>query len=43
MTITFKGNNPGIKDTILNMLCDSFEERVMKEAGGSENSEAHEK
>ena len=38
MTITFKGYNPDIKDTILNLLCDSFEDRVMREAGKSDNS-----
>ena len=37
MTITFKGFNPDIKETIMNLLCDSFEERVMREAG--ENTE----
>ena len=25
----FKGYNPDIKDTILNLFCDGFEERVM--------------
>ena len=29
VTITFKGYNPDIKDTILNLFCDGFEERVM--------------
>lgn len=29
VTITFKGYNPDIKELILDMLCDSFEERVM--------------
>ena len=32
VTLTFKGNNPDIKKIILDMLCDSFEERVMREA-----------
>ncbi len=29
VTITFKGYDPDIKKKILDMLCDSFEERVM--------------
>lgn len=29
VTITFKGNNPNIKEDVMNMLCDSFEERVV--------------
>lgn len=29
VTISFKGYNPDIKKKILDMLCDSFEERVM--------------
>lgn len=32
VTITFKGYNPDIKDMVLNLLCDSFEERVKQEA-----------
>ena len=37
VSITFKGFNPNIKETIMNLLCDSFEERVMREVG--ENTE----
>ena len=37
VTLTFKGYNPNIKQKILGLLCDSFEERVMKEAGESDN------
>ena len=29
VTITFNGYNPDIKKRILDMLCDSFEERIM--------------
>ena len=29
VTITFKGYNPNVKETVMNMLCDSFEDRVM--------------
>ncbi|MBQ7186452.1 MAG: hypothetical protein IJR91_02345 [Ruminococcus sp.] len=29
VTLTFKGSNPTIKEDVLNMLCDSFEERVV--------------
>ena len=36
VTLTFKGNNPTIKEDVLNMLCDSFEERVVN---GSEPEE----
>ena len=28
VTITFKGYNPNVKETVMNMLCDSFEDRV---------------
>ena len=35
VTLTFKGHNPDIKETIMNLLCDSFEERVMREAGAN--------
>ena len=31
VTITFKGYNPDIKEKILDLLCDSFEERVLND------------
>lgn len=31
VTVTFKGYNPDIKEKILDLLCDSFEERVLND------------
>lgn len=39
VTLTFKGHNPEIKETIMNLLCDSFEERVMRDAKESTDKE----
>ena len=40
VTLTFKGYNPDIKETILNLLCGSFEERVMREASENNGKES---
>ena len=40
VTLTFKGHNPDIKETIMNLLCDSFEERVMREASKDSDKES---
>ena len=42
VTITFKGYNPDIKKKILDMLCDSFEERVMNGKSQKEDTKESE-
>ena len=36
----FKGSNPKLKDEVLSMLCNSFEERIKKEAMDNEKKAA---
>ena len=42
MTFTFKGSNPKLKEEVLSMLCNSFEERIKKEAMNNEKKAAAE-
>lgn len=39
VTITFKGYNPDIKKKILDMLCDSFEKRVMNNSDEAKDNQ----
>lgn len=38
VTITFGEYNPGIKETILDLLCDSFVHRIMNEQRGENDT-----
>ena len=38
VTITFKGSNHKLKENLLSLLCDSFEERVMNSKSQKENT-----
>ena len=42
VTITFKGSNPKLKENLLSMLCDSFEERVMNSKSQKEDTKESE-
>ena len=42
VTITFKGSNPKLKENLLSLLCDSFEERVMNSKSQKEDTKESE-
>ena len=42
VTITFKGSNPKLKENLLSLLCDSFEERVMNSKNQKEDTKESE-
>lgn len=42
VTITFKGSNPKLKENLLSLLCDSFEERVMNSNSPKEDNKENE-
>ena len=39
MTISFKGSNPALKDDLLALLCDSFENRIMNSSNHSDDTD----